>query len=97
MFIIYLEWTNDGDRRMQPARKWAKPDEARRFYATYDQERHRAPANFCPPGLARKNNGCQPPGQARKLYQRDDRWGRYMGYEPRYRTMEDSWPWLQGS
>ena len=22
----------------------------------------------CPPGLAKKNNGCMPPGQARKLY-----------------------------
>lgn len=22
----------------------------------------------CPPGLAKKNNGCQPPGQARKSY-----------------------------
>jgi Ni/Co efflux regulator RcnB len=22
-------------------------------------------AGFCPPGLAKKNNGCQPPGQAR--------------------------------
>ena len=23
---------------------------------------------FCPPGLAKKNNGCLPPGQAKKLY-----------------------------
>lgn len=23
----------------------------------------------CPPGLAKKNNGCLPPGQAKKLYQ----------------------------
>ena len=22
----------------------------------------------CPPGLAKKNNGCMPPGQAKKLY-----------------------------
>ena len=37
----------------------------------------------CPPGLARKHNGCMPPGQAKKLYnigQRfplgyGDRWG----------------------
>ena len=26
--------------------------------------------NGCPPGLARKGNGCLPPGQARKLYER---------------------------
>ncbi|WP_341633110.1 hypothetical protein [Sphingomonas agri] len=27
----------------------------------------------CPPGLAKKNNGCMPPGQARKLA-RGERW-----------------------
>ena len=25
-------------------------------------------AGGCPPGLAKKNNGCRPPGQAKKLY-----------------------------
>ena len=25
-------------------------------------------ARHCPPGLAKKNNGCLPPGQAKKLY-----------------------------
>ncbi|HEY0625115.1 MAG TPA: hypothetical protein VGD10_00120 [Allosphingosinicella sp.] len=30
----------------------------------------------CPPGLAKKNNGCMPPGQARKMGQRyDQNWG----------------------
>src|SRR5262245_9557982 len=37
----------------------------------------------CPPGLAKKHNGCLPPGQARKLY-RGDRWqsgyGTYYSY-----------------
>lgn len=37
--------------------------------------------NGCPPGLAKKHNGCQPPGQAKKA-----RWGRGQ-YLPRtYRT-----------
>ncbi len=27
----------------------------------------------CPPGLAKKNNGCMPPGQARKLYRTGQR------------------------
>jgi hypothetical protein len=27
----------------------------------------------CPPGLAKKNNGCMPPGQARK-FERGERW-----------------------
>jgi hypothetical protein len=30
-------------------------------------------ANACPPGLIRKNNGCLPPGQARKLYTQGQR------------------------
>ncbi len=36
----------------------------------------------CPPGLAKKNNGCLPPGQAKKLY--NDRQDSYLGYSPRY-------------
>ena len=27
----------------------------------------------CPPGLAKKHNGCLPPGQAKKIYGRGDR------------------------
>lgn len=35
-------------------------DEARRYYGSqYSAKR-------CPPGLAKKNNGCMPPGQAKK-------------------------------
>jgi len=34
---------------------------AHRYY-----EEHYAHAKSCPPGLAKKNNGCMPPGQARK-------------------------------
>ena len=30
-------------------------------------------AGGCPPGLAKKNNGCMPPGQAKKLYNRGQR------------------------
>lgn len=33
----------------------------RQYYTQYYAEKRR-----CPPGLARKNNGCMPPGQARK-------------------------------
>jgi Ni/Co efflux regulator RcnB len=36
-------------------------DNARRYYAE-----HYSDARRCPPGLAKKNNGCMPPGQARK-------------------------------
>jgi hypothetical protein len=30
-------------------------------------------AGGCPPGLAKKNNGCMPPGQAKKLYRTGQR------------------------
>lgn len=47
-------------------------NEASRFFDETRQSkireyaRQRGRAGFCPPGLAKKNNGCQPPGQARK-------------------------------
>ncbi|WP_343343620.1 hypothetical protein WJT74_08320 [Sphingomicrobium sp. XHP0239] len=37
----------------------------------------------CPPGLAKKNNGCQPPGQAKKRYERGYRFdARYDDWTP---------------
>ena len=33
----------------------------------------------CPPGLAKKNNGCLPPGQAKKLYNVGQRYPRSYG------------------
>jgi len=34
----------------------------------------------CPPGLAKKHNGCMPPGQAKKLYRTGQRWPGNYGY-----------------
>lgn len=47
----------------------------------------------CPPGLAKKGNGCMPPGQYRKRWERGERWqstygGTYYSYNripPDYR------------
>jgi Ni/Co efflux regulator RcnB len=39
-------------------------DEQRRVVQHYYSEQHRV--GRCPPGLAKKHNGCMPPGQARK-------------------------------
>jgi hypothetical protein len=36
-------------------------------------------AGGCPPGLAKKHNGCMPPGQARKLYRAGQRFPRNYG------------------
>jgi hypothetical protein len=39
----------------------------------YDNDRVGYGVGGCPPGLAKKHNGCMPPGQAKKLY-RGQRW-----------------------
>ena len=38
----------------------------------------------CPPGLAKKHNGCLPPGQAKKLYNVGQRYNRNFGYRWTY-------------
>jgi opacity protein-like surface antigen len=38
----------------------------------------------CPPGLAKKNNGCLPPGQAKKLYNVGQHWPGHYGYAWNY-------------
>ena len=38
----------------------------------------------CPPGLAKKNNGCLPPGQAKKLYNVGQRFPAGYGYAWNY-------------
>lgn len=43
----------------------------------YDNDRDYRDGRACPPGLAKKNNGCLPPGQVGRDYDRDDRDGRY--------------------
>lgn len=42
-------------------------DDHRRYARDYYVEHYRT-ARSCPPGLAKKNNGCMPPGQAKKQY-----------------------------
>ena len=48
---------------------YAKPDHAKSKGNPHAQHRTTGyGAGGCPPGLAKKNNGCLPPGQAKKLY-----------------------------
>ena len=60
---------------------YAKPDHAKGHgahgYGGYG-------AGGCPPGLAKKNNGCMPPGQAKKLYNIGQRWPGNYGYAWNY-------------
>jgi len=43
----------------------------------------------CPPGLAKKNNGCLPPGQAKKLYDVGQRYNRNFGNLWSYNQIPD--------
>ena len=47
--------------------------------------------NSCPPGLAKKNNGCLPPGQARKRYQVGQRWNTNYGQAWTYNQIPSDW------
>ncbi len=73
-----FQFTNDDDRR--------------RFAVRYDRD-FGLLSGFCPPGLAKKGNGCQPPGQAKKTDRnylssysrlRDGDWRYYNGYAYQY-------------
>jgi len=67
---------------------FAKPDHGnnRQGYGTYG-----AWGNNCPPGLAKKHNGCQPPGQARKRYNVGQRWSGNYGTNWSYNQIPYEW------
>ena len=44
---------------------------------------------FCPPGLAKKGNGCMPPGQAKKMYNVGQRYNRNFGNLWTYNQIPD--------
>jgi len=51
----------------------------------------------CPPGLAKKNNGCLPPGKARAMFNGDDRYARWFNAVPsRYRDDYDDYSYRDG-
>ena len=61
----------------------AKPD-----HAKHGGHHGQGPVGYgaggCPPGLAKKNNGCLPPGQAKKLYNVGQRFPTNYGYAWNY-------------
>jgi Ni/Co efflux regulator RcnB len=69
------EWAGKGGKNKKEAREEPR-DERRQEGSPRFEDRHREAirqyygAQFergrCPPGLAKKNNGCMPPGQAKK-------------------------------
>ncbi|HVH37946.1 MAG TPA: hypothetical protein VM757_05095 [Sphingomicrobium sp.] len=67
----------------------AKPDHAKGHgKAKHGQHHAGTPYGYgaggCPPGLAKKNNGCLPPGQAKKLYNIGQRYPTNYGYNWNY-------------
>ncbi|MEO7786365.1 MAG: hypothetical protein ABIR77_00870 [Sphingomicrobium sp.] len=68
------EWKHGGDDQ----RDWRDGD--RRYERNHNG--YRSSYRNCPPGLARKHNGCMPPGQARKMA----RWSRGERVPYGYRT-----------
>ena len=53
---------------------YAKPDHAKGHKGHHAKGHVGYGTGGCPPGLAKKNNGCLPPGQAKKLYNIGQRW-----------------------
>ena len=78
-----------GDRRFDPYA------ERRYRESRYDDGRYARGGRACPPGLAKKNAQCLPPGQARKLGVGDrlpaylDQYNLPYGYRDRYRDNRD--------
>ena len=68
---------------------YAKPNHAKGHgKAKHGQHHAGTPYGYgaggCPPGLAKKNNGCLPPGQAKKLYNIGQRFPGSYGYNWNY-------------
>ena len=63
---------------------FAKPDHAKgnKGHSAHGQVGYGV--GGCPPGLAKKHNGCMPPGQAKKLYSIGQRWPGNYGYRWNY-------------
>jgi hypothetical protein len=59
---------------------YAKPDHAKGHKGHHAKGHVGYGVGGCPPGLAKKNNGCLPPGQAKKLYNIGQRFPRGYGH-----------------
>ncbi len=80
----------DDDRRSRPrandARLPISPDRDGRIVDVFRPDRDRGLIAGCPPGLAKRNNGCLPPGQERKIARARyaDLWGQNRDGDWRY-------------
>lgn len=74
---------------------FAKPDHAKGHGHGHDNRAYGGPVGYgaggCPPGLAKKHNGCMPPGQAKKLYNVGQRWPGSYGQAWTYNQIPYEW------
>lgn len=87
---VRRDW-READRRVEDRRREIerRGDDTRVVFFTRDRDQGRGLIQGCPPGLAWRNNGCLPPGQARRLERewRED-WRRYDAWWGRPREAE---------
>jgi hypothetical protein len=72
----------------------AKPDKHKGHkghHAGMSHGAYGAWGNSCPPGLAKKRNGCLPPGQAKKRWNVGQRWQGNYGYNWNYDQVPYDW------
>ena len=83
----------DRDVRYVRDGRYDRDDRDRRLRVVERDVRRYVPVQFvtgCPPGLAKKRNGCLPPGQTKTLYVADDRYADWFDRVPvRYRDGGD--------
>ncbi len=83
------------DHRVRDERRFERFDDERRAEERFGETRFAERGRGCPPGLAKKNNGCLPPGKARKLGVGDriparlDEYNLPQRYRERYRDSGD--------
>ena len=82
----------DSDRVRGPGQDQRGPEGGKDGRAAFRDDHRRVVNDYyrkeyysrgsCPPGLAKKNNGCLPPGQARKGYAVGQPWPRNLTFQP---------------
>ena len=84
-------WAGKGKGNDDKGDKGGQHEGKRKHFKDHDREYVRdyyageySRKGKCPPGLAKKNNGCMPPGQAKKLYRTGQRWPGNYGYSWNY-------------
>ena len=97
--VVKVMQADKGDRKAKNGDSNAWRDTTRLFVdRSWDGNRYRfndraylvPTTSWCPPGLAKKGNGCTPPGQARKL----DRFDGWSNWYP-VRDRNDGFDWRQ--